>query len=103
MEELGQGHFGLPVPVCSAPVLGTATGLAALFVLPAAAAASAAAVAAAGIGDLLPRLPELADWLEQLHGQHERHGLHLTAAQLQPGAVPELAAATTAAVLATKL
>lgn len=96
MEELGQGHFGLSVPVCSVPVPGIATGPAALFVPPAAAAA-------AGLGDLLLRLPELADWLGQPRGQHERHGLHLTAAQLQPGAVPEPAAATTAAVLAIKL
>lgn len=95
MEELGQGHFGLSVPVCSVPVPGIATGPVALFVPPAA--------AAAGLGDLLLQLPELDDWLGQPHGQHERHALHLTAAQLQPGAAPEPAAATTAAVLAIKL
>lgn len=97
MVELGQGRFGLTVPVCSVPVLGTVTGPAAPFVPPAAAAV------AAGLDDLLLRLPELADWLGRLHGQHERHGLRLTAEQLQPGAAPEPAAATTAAALATKL
>lgn len=104
MVELGQGRFGLTVPVCSVPVLGTVTGPAALFVPPAAAAAAAVAAAvAAGLDDLLLRLPELADWLGRLHGQHERHGLRLTAEQLQPGAAPEPAAATTAAAPATKL
>ncbi len=97
MEEVGQGHFGLSVPVCSVPVPGTATGPAALFVPPAAAAA------AAGLADWLLRLPELADWLGRLRGQHERRGLRWTAAQLQPGAAPEPAAATTAAALAKEL
>ncbi len=100
MEEVGQGHFGLSVPVCSVPVPGTATGPAALSAPPAAAAAAAVA---AGLADLLLRLPELADWLGQLHVQHERRGLRWTAAQLQPGAALEPAAATTAAVLATAL
>ena len=99
--EVGQGHFGLSVPVCSVPVPGTATGPAALSVPPAAAAAAAAA--AAGLADLLLRLPELADWLGRLHGQREQRGLRWTAAQLQPGAAPEPAAATTAAGLATEL
>lgn len=80
--------------MCSVP--GTATGRAALSVPPAAAAA-------VGLGDLLLRLPELADWLGQLHGQRERHGLRLTAARLQPGAVPEPAAAATAAALEAEL
>ena len=96
--EVGQGHFGLSVPVCSVPVPGTATGPAALSVLPAAAAA-----AAAGLADLLLRLPELADWLGRLRGQRERRGLRWTAAQLQPGVAPEPAAATTAAGQATEL
>lgn len=93
--EVGQGHFGLSVPVCSVPVPGTAIGPAALSVPP--------AVAAAGLADLLLRLPELADWLGRLRGQRERRGLRWTAAQLQPGAAPEPAAATTAAGLATEL
>lgn len=95
-EEPGQRHFGQFVPVCSVP--GTVTGPAALSVPPAAAAA-----AAVGLGDLLLRLPELADWLGQLHGQRERHGLRLTAARLQPVAVPEPAAAATAAALEAEL
>ncbi len=100
MEEVGQGHFGLSVPVCSVPVPGAVTGPAALSAAPPAAAAVAAA---AGLADLLLRLPELADWLGRLHVQHERRGLRWTAAQLQQGAALEPVAATTAAVLATEL
>lgn len=92
MEEAGRGHSERSALVCSVPVPGTATGPADPFVPP--------ADAAAGLADLL--LPELADWLGRLRGQRERRGLHWTAAQLQPGAAPEPAAATSAAVLATE-
>lgn len=89
MEEVGRGHFGCSLPVCSVP--GTASEPAGLF------------AAAAGFADLLLQLLELADWPGQLHGQRGPHGLHWTAAQRQPGVAPEPAAKATAAVPAAGL
>lgn len=94
MEEVGQGRFGRSAPVYSVP--GTATESAAPL-------AAVVVVAAAGLADWLLQLPELADWLGRLRGQRELHGLHWTAAQLQPGAALEPAAATAAAAPATEL
>lgn len=98
MEEVGQGRFGRSAPVYSVP--GTATESAAP-IDPLAAVVVVAA--AAGLADWLLQLPELADWLGRLRGQRELHGLHWTAAQLQPGAALEPAAATAAAAPATEL
>lgn len=97
MEEVGQGCFGRSAPVYSVP--GTATESAA----PIDPLAAVVVVAAAGLADWLLQLPELADWLGRLRGQRELHGLHWTAAQLQPGAALEPAAATAAAAPATEL
>lgn len=58
---------------------------------------------AAGLVDWLLQRPEPADWLGRLRERRELHGPHWTAAQQQPEAVPEPAAATTAAAPAVKL